>query len=554
VTNDNGALFSIQPAVSPNGTLTFTSATNANGTAHVTVVLHDDGGTANGGVDTSAPSMFTITVTPVNDPPMLTSFPTNINVQYSDPISTVTITATDVDSAGSKLTASVMWQTNGGVFQTSLPSGLTFTQTTTAANSRNWTISGKPQLPPGSYLIRITGKDDQNASTTLDVPLNVTPEDADATYTGDLFVTTSSASVNKTTVTLSATIQDISAVPSDPATDPYPGDIRKARVTFIDRGDNSIIASNLPVGLVTQTDTRTGTATYQWNVNLGTNDSKTITVGIIVSGYYVRDSAADDTVISVSKPLSGKFVLGSGYLVLSHSAGLFAGDSGSRASFGFIAAGTKAGTLGEMSLVVRHSGHVYQVNATQLTALSFSGKQAALNGTARILDITRYLCPVLLDSDATFQFKMTDNGTPGTKDTLAITIWNKAGGLWFSSDWDGTKSLEQNLGGGNLIVAQNTASLVARETDPESFSLSLVILPATNEKAAVVRLQFPVNAETDYVIERSRDLQYWSPVRTVRSAEDEEYSFEDEVAAGPRFYRVSIAQTPVPIDPERDHQ
>jgi hypothetical protein len=66
----NTALFSAGPAVAANGTLTYTPAPNANGTATVTVRAHDDGGTANGGVDTSPAATFTIAVTPVNDPPM----------------------------------------------------------------------------------------------------------------------------------------------------------------------------------------------------------------------------------------------------------------------------------------------------------------------------------------------------------------------------------------------------------------------------------------------------------------------------------------------------
>jgi len=68
-TNNNTGLFSVQPAVVANGTLTFTPAANANGSALVTVRLHDNGGTANGGVDTSDPQTFTITVTAVNDAP-----------------------------------------------------------------------------------------------------------------------------------------------------------------------------------------------------------------------------------------------------------------------------------------------------------------------------------------------------------------------------------------------------------------------------------------------------------------------------------------------------
>src|SRR5262249_14699552 len=71
VSSDNSALFSAQPAVSTNGTLTYTTATNANGFATVTIRAQDDGGTANGGVDTSAPQTFVILVAPVNDPPVL---------------------------------------------------------------------------------------------------------------------------------------------------------------------------------------------------------------------------------------------------------------------------------------------------------------------------------------------------------------------------------------------------------------------------------------------------------------------------------------------------
>src|SRR4029077_2846171 len=72
VSNDNNALFSAQPAVAANGTLTYTPAANANGSATVTVRIHDDGGTLNGGVDTSAPQTFTITVNAVNDAPSFT--------------------------------------------------------------------------------------------------------------------------------------------------------------------------------------------------------------------------------------------------------------------------------------------------------------------------------------------------------------------------------------------------------------------------------------------------------------------------------------------------
>ncbi|HEX8409197.1 MAG TPA: tandem-95 repeat protein [Thermoanaerobaculia bacterium] len=73
VSNDNNSLFAAQPAVDASGNLTFTTAANASGSATVTVTLSDNGGTANGGADTSAPQTFTITITAVNDEPSFTS-------------------------------------------------------------------------------------------------------------------------------------------------------------------------------------------------------------------------------------------------------------------------------------------------------------------------------------------------------------------------------------------------------------------------------------------------------------------------------------------------
>jgi hypothetical protein len=68
VSNDNPLAFAFgqQPAVDSNGTLTFQTGfiVLTQMTATVTVVAHDNGGTANGGQDTSAPQQFTITINP----------------------------------------------------------------------------------------------------------------------------------------------------------------------------------------------------------------------------------------------------------------------------------------------------------------------------------------------------------------------------------------------------------------------------------------------------------------------------------------------------------
>ncbi len=112
VTNNNNSLFSAGPAVSASGALTFTPAPNKNGSATVSVKIADDGGTANGGDDESPIQTFTITVTPVPDPPSLggslkgtlaAPFPDSIASEAStpaagDPFGALTLTEPDGDN------------------------------------------------------------------------------------------------------------------------------------------------------------------------------------------------------------------------------------------------------------------------------------------------------------------------------------------------------------------------------------------------------------------------------------------------------------------------
>ncbi len=69
VGNTNPALFATAPAVSSTGTLTFSPAPGVTGSADVTLRLKDDGGTANGGSDTSSSQTFTVSVVKVNQAP-----------------------------------------------------------------------------------------------------------------------------------------------------------------------------------------------------------------------------------------------------------------------------------------------------------------------------------------------------------------------------------------------------------------------------------------------------------------------------------------------------
>ncbi|HEX8618628.1 MAG TPA: Ig-like domain-containing protein, partial [Thermoanaerobaculia bacterium] len=176
VSNDNNALFSVQPAISAGGVLTFTSAPNAFGSAIVTVSLSDNGGTANGGVDTSASITFTLTINAVNDPPAAAAdaFDTigNTLLQVSgsktvaDPAVFVTGSVlandADIDSAGSLNAALVPASVTGGASVTMNADG-TFTYLPApghagATDSFQYTVSDGSASSTGTVTITLKGR------------------------------------------------------------------------------------------------------------------------------------------------------------------------------------------------------------------------------------------------------------------------------------------------------------------------------------------------------------------------------------------------------------
>lgn len=529
--------------LSVDGTFTFTPRMNYNGADSFTFKVND------GEFDSPSATVL-LTINPVNDLPVVVCSLAEQTVQYSDAITDVTVTATDVDSPGSALATVTTWKKDGGSFTAGLPNGLTLALTTTTDEGRTWTLSGSARVAPGKYQIRVTVTDDQDGISTTNVTLTVTPEAARANYTGALFASTTSPSSGAAVVTLSATIRDITAVPDDPAYDPSAGDICNATVTFINLDNNTILAKDVPVGLVSLSDPTTGTATYNWRVDIGAADSMSFTIGIVVNGWYTRDVSEDDTIVTVSRPLASDFITGGGYLLLERSAGLCAGDPGSKANFGFNVKFNKSGKnlQGNINVIVRRAGRVYQAKGNVMSSLSVVGNRATFNGKASIMDITDRLNPISIDGNATLQVVMTDEGDPGTSDSIAITVWNKKGGLWFASNWNGTATTEQTLAGGNLVIrAGGTSSLAGfaeLEIKDEPFLLMIERLtnPPLVDTPYPFMLRFPVTPNTDYAIERSFDLTTWSHLTTVMSFTDQvEYFDEADSAAGCQFYRVRTA-------------
>ena len=81
-----------------------------------------------------------------------------------------------------------------------------------------------------------------------------------------------------------------------------------------------------------------------------------------------------------------------------------------------------------------------------------ASRTAVYTGEANLTDITDPLHPISLGGGHTFQMKLTDKGEPGNTDTIGFNLYNNSGALLFSSNWNGTTTIEQRLGGGNVVA------------------------------------------------------------------------------------------------------
>lgn len=325
------------------------------------------------------------------------------------------------------------------------------------------TTTGNETSAPGSYPISCTDGTLSAANYLFNYTpgsMTVTAEDARATYAGQQFVSTGSATGSTANVNLVATIQDITAVANDPAYDAYAGDIRTATVSFVNRdAANAVLCTTGPIQLLSASDSKTGTASCSWAANIGSADSVQYTIGIVVGGNYARNAAEDNAVVTVAKLIPGS-IAGGGFLLNQTSAGEKAGDAGKRTNFGFNVKNVKSGAnfQGNVNAIILSGGRTYQIKSTAISSLvtkvgtGSTPGTGSFSGKATITDITNPAAPVAVSGNNSLQVTLTDKGEPGSSDTIGITLWDKSGKLWFSGSWNGTKTVEQALEGGNVAV------------------------------------------------------------------------------------------------------
>jgi pimeloyl-ACP methyl ester carboxylesterase len=302
---------------------------------------------------------------------------------------------------------------------------------------------------PGTYPIAIGGLSSPNyAIVFTGGTLTVTQEDARTLFTAP------AAASGPGSVTLSSTVLDISATAAADG-DADPGDIRNATLTFVDRVSGETLCT-APLAFVDAGDARIATGTCSFSATI-----RAYQVGTRIGGYYLRDAAADDVTINVAAPTED-FITGGGSILSSQSAGARSAANGTPQKFNFELAYDKSGAVKGLFRVAfsrTEDGqtHDYVIEADP-AAISLSFVHTAERGVAyaagaaTLTDVTDARQPLVVAAAAPMLLTVVDDSPAQTPQKLSLALFNRSGGLWFSSSWDGTRTTEQPLANGEVQI------------------------------------------------------------------------------------------------------
>jgi VCBS repeat-containing protein len=379
----------------------------------------------------------TITVNPVNDPPVVTIGTDSQTVQYSDRIQTVTISAVDIDSATLTLTSS------------DLPSSLSTAGGCTASGDGtncSWTLNGQTLVGAGSYPNSFAVNDGEY-SPSVSTELIVVQEDASAVFNdaNPASIRVASDGGNSGLFTMVVHVTEIQ--PDLPPELAMPGDITLANagMSLVPVGaGGSISGSCLP------DDSITGVRTVTCSFN-GV-PVETYTVAVTISGDYYIGSA--ENVLTVYDPSLG-FTTGGGWFY-------WPGTS-EKTNFGYTMKYGKNGknVKGNL-LMIRHlpNDQQYRIKSNSLDGLAIGQGTNPVSGesygTASFSGKATYLEPGMLEAEGNHGFTVyvEDHNEPGSgHDRVWITIRAKDGSSIPAMSLTEPASVNAvMLGGGNIVA------------------------------------------------------------------------------------------------------
>ena len=337
------------------GNLTWVPALNSNGTglASFTFQVRDNGGTANGGVDTDpTPNTITFNVTPVNDAPVNTA-PASYQTNEDTPKVLNGISVADVDANGGTITVTLSVNT-GGVLQASSGGGVTVTGSGTASITLSGTLADINTYLAGSSAPVFSPTADFNGPVVLTIVSN----DGGNTGSGGPLTDTDTRTITVTAVNDPPVGSDGSLTTAEDTV--FNGRLPVA--TDVDGQALTYGAGGTAPAHGTVTINPDGTYTYRPAANYNGADSFTYTVtdGIATVEYRITvtvtpvNDAPVATPITTSTAEDTPLVVGAAGGVLSHASDVD-GDPLSVASFTvsgttYTAGQTATGAWGSLTL------------------------------------------------------------------------------------------------------------------------------------------------------------------------------------------------------------
>ncbi|WP_460546596.1 MBG domain-containing protein, partial [Hymenobacter frigidus] len=310
--------------------------------------------------------------------------------------------------------------------------------------------------------------------------LTITPQTgnpvASTYYTGSSFFWTTGPNSSTATLNLVATLKD------DP--NYTGGDIRTAKVSFYINNNGTMVpitgAQNLPVGLVNPGDITVGTAAANVQYNIGSSTT-ILNIAVVVTGNYKTVALPEDKPVTVAIPTPGGLIAGgSTFDEIPATAGYIKGTS----NFAFFVQYNKSLTNPqgrvEMTVFSKYdrngnltaNTHTYKLKSTAISVLSTTNPTAQFSSKANLSEIVNGVSQSI-EGNCSMQLNMYDGKgnlavTTDKVDRLAITVYRSNGGIWYSSNWDGTKTILRDVNPLDEVTVggapASTTTVAARST------------------------------------------------------------------------------------------
>jgi hypothetical protein len=272
------ALFTTAPDVSNTGELTYTPS-GTSGTATVEVRLKDDGGTANGGQDTSTVSTFTITIAP---PTVSFSTATQSGAEGGD--LTVTINLSNPSSQAITVPLTITGTATDGTDYSGIPASVTIAANSTSAQFTVPLTNDTTAEVAETIAITLGTLTNATAGTITTQTITIGANDNNPTATAD----TAIVNEDSPTTTIDVLTNDSFA--------PDTGEVLSiTSVTTPNRSGTAVI-NGTNISYTPAADFN-GTETFDYTISDGTGGTATATVTVTVNAANDNPTAIADTAI-----------------------------------------------------------------------------------------------------------------------------------------------------------------------------------------------------------------------------------------------------------------